>query len=652
MKRNTGRRLLLTGLLMGLLVLLTACNIPQDDINTNNITVGTSTVPFQTLAPKPTATPTPLPTAVPTPTVGGSTNQGGTGSVVTISPNINWGTNPTRVPEDTAAPGTTQSSGGTGEIQVVTGPPADRETAAPAVTTPPTISGTLRQGTKGETVRLLQQRLKDLGYYSGKVDGDFGSGTVAAVRLFQAANGLTADGIAGTQTIRTLFSTKAIPASEANVTLPPATSRTTATPRPTATPKPRVTPKPTPRPTATPNLSRARYLTTGSSGKDVRMLQQRLIDLGWMVGSPDGEYKGATEAAVKAFQKKMKIWDDGIAGPDTQSKLYGGSAAKSSTPVSSVGLSLKLGSQGSAVRALQRRIISLGYLSGTADGTFGASTQSAVEAFQRAQGLNADGVAGTATLNAIYSSGSEGNAGGKTNSTIISSTGYSTLREGDTGDGVRKLQQALKNKGYYAGSVDGSYGNGTTAAVAGFQQRNNLNVDGVAGPATQRLLFDAGSANASYSTLRETDEGSAVRNLQYTLYELGYFDGKVNGIYGATTTDAVRAFQQANRITPVDGVAGAKTLQKLYSSSAVASAAATSDYVTLRKGATGDEVIELQDVLSQLGYLGGISGVYDDATLSAVKAFQQRNGLNADGIAGASTQQKLYSDNPVPASGL
>lgn len=58
----------------------------------------------------------------------------------------------------------------------------------------------LRQGSSGALVRKVQIKLKNWGYYSGSVDGIYGSKTVAAVRYFQRKNGLTADGIVGAKT--------------------------------------------------------------------------------------------------------------------------------------------------------------------------------------------------------------------------------------------------------------------------------------------------------------------------------------------------------------------------------------------------------------------------------------------------------------------
>lgn len=63
------------------------------------------------------------------------------------------------------------------------------------------VSALSRFGSRGEEVRQIQTRLKKWGYYSGTVDGIFGTQTQKAVRYFQQKNGLTVDGIAGSKTL-------------------------------------------------------------------------------------------------------------------------------------------------------------------------------------------------------------------------------------------------------------------------------------------------------------------------------------------------------------------------------------------------------------------------------------------------------------------
>ena len=65
---------------------------------------------------------------------------------------------------------------------------------------------TLKKGSRGEAAKALQQRLSDLGYLTGTVDGDFGAGTEKAVKVFQEAAGLEITGIADSQTQKALIS--------------------------------------------------------------------------------------------------------------------------------------------------------------------------------------------------------------------------------------------------------------------------------------------------------------------------------------------------------------------------------------------------------------------------------------------------------------
>ncbi|MBQ8074162.1 MAG: peptidoglycan-binding protein, partial [Clostridia bacterium] len=597
------------------------------------------------------------PAETPTPASGGSGGWSDWGTVSGTTPTPQPGVSVSVLPDTTPQSSTivfdTYSPRPSDGTQTVTAAP--RETiqvvTRPPATPTPTPKSLQRGFTGSDEVRAVQKRLKALGYYTGSVDGDFGAGTEAAVKAFQKANGLTADGKVGEKTLAKLNARDAVTKKQASATpTPKPTAKATA--KPTA--RPTKKPTATPRATATPNLTKDYYLQLGASGAKVRTLQNRLIQLGWLGGKATGTYDEATEAAVRAFQKKTKgLWEDGIAGPDTLRALYASGAAKASTAAASTGETLEKGSEGDAVRALQRRLKELGYLSGTVDGSFGIATEAAVIAFQQRNGLTADGKAGSATLNRLYSEDAVKNGGSPVDTSTsrdtsagrdtsgISSTGYVTLENGSTGAAVRKLQERLKQLGYYSGSVDGSFGDGTEAAVMAFQLRNKLTVDGKAGPATQRALYGSGTAIA-YTALRTGEEGTAVRNLQYTLYELGYYTGTIDGEYGQSTADAVRAFQIQNRLSPVDGVAGSATLARLYSADALPAEAAAVSYDTARPGDKGELVVEIQDCLVQMGYLERISGVYDESTEAAVRQFQKESGLTADGVAGGKTLQYLF----------
>ena len=647
MTKKRLRKALALGIVVAVGLSLTACYVPPDDLtdDPNSVPVGNKDTPwkeYDVATAIPTQVPTPTPTIAPQMTESptdnwnwgsSATNQGG-GTKPQQTIGIGVATNPVVSLETPTVKPASQT------IPVITTVP---RTVAPgsAATPKPTATGSLKLGSSGSEVRTVQSRLKTLGYYTGSVDGDFGEGTQQAVILFQRANGLEADGKVGAATLAKLNSSSAVTYKQAYAT---------ATPKPT--PKPTATPKPT----STPRTDI--YLEPGSTGDNVKKLQNRLIELGYLTGTADGVYGGATEAAVRAFQSRTtSLYEDGKAGPLTLEALYSSKARSASSVAASVGETLELGSQGNAVKALQKRLRELGYLKDSADGSYGANTVAAVTAFQIANGLKADGKAGTQTLNAIYSSETaKGTATPAPQATIkpdagsstITTTGYTTLRSGDESTAVKTLQQTLKNYGYYTGSVDGVYGSGTVAAVTAFQKAMDLKVDGVAGPATQRALYKTSGSSIEYATLRPGDSSTAVKNLQYTLYELGYYDDKIDGVYGTTTSDAVRAFQIRNSVSPVDGIAGNKTLQALYSSGAISATKKSSTFIILRVGDYGEEVLEMKQALISLGY-PATSGtnIFDDQTRDAVLLFQKYNGLKADGVAGEETQSKLYSGTAI-----
>lgn len=73
-----------------------------------------------------------------------------------------------------------------------------------AITSNNIVEALSKYGSRGSEVRTIQEKLKRWGYYNGNVDGIYGSQTTAAVKSFQRKNGLTVDGIAGTNTLRAM----------------------------------------------------------------------------------------------------------------------------------------------------------------------------------------------------------------------------------------------------------------------------------------------------------------------------------------------------------------------------------------------------------------------------------------------------------------
>lgn len=387
----------------------------------------------------------------------------------------------------------------------------------------------IRENSSGATVSKVQTELKALGYYYGQITGNAGPKTVAAIKSFQSKNGLTADGIAGPQTIAKIdaaYEAKGGSSSGSG--------------------------------------SSASGLKLNSKGTDVRNLQQDLTTLGYYWAEITGNFGAKTETAVKRFQEENGLTADGVAGTKTLNAIAAAVARKGGTPASggSAGTTLKLNSQGTKVSQLQTDLKQLGYYYAEITGNFGAKTEAAVKAFQKAKGLTADGVAGTKTLNAIAAAVDK--AGGSS-----SGSSSTNMKLGSTGAAVSALQQNLTTLGYYYGDVTGHYGNLTQQAVKKFQKAKGLTQDGVASTATLNAItsalknagVDVGPGTVA-TTLREGDKGTAVTELQTMLKKLNYYYGSVTGSFGSLTKQAVRKFQDDNKLT-VDGVAGPATINKL-----------------------------------------------------------------------------------------
>ena len=135
-------------------------------------------------------------------------------------------------------------------------------------------------------------------------------------------------------------------------------------------------------------------LKEGSHGAEVANLQRELKHHGCNPGPIDGQFGPHTKAAVKAFQEKHGMSADGIASPRVWKALGG---ERGVIP----GGALREGSHGQHVKDLQRELKQAGFNPGAIDGQFGPHTKAAVESFQRARGLQADGVAGHHTWNAL-----------------------------------------------------------------------------------------------------------------------------------------------------------------------------------------------------------------------------------------------------------
>ncbi|WP_407738492.1 peptidoglycan-binding domain-containing protein [Hyalangium sp.] len=135
-------------------------------------------------------------------------------------------------------------------------------------------------------------------------------------------------------------------------------------------------------------------LKQGACGPEVEHLQRQLAAAGFEPGGEAGVFCPKLKAAVMAFQRTRGLEVDGIVGPRTW-------AALDSRRGSGLRPILKRGVCEPAVVVLQKVLATHGFDPGFKDGLFGPKTERAVLAFQRAKGLEADGVVGPKTWNAL-----------------------------------------------------------------------------------------------------------------------------------------------------------------------------------------------------------------------------------------------------------
>ena len=285
----------------------------------------------------------------------------------------------------------------------------------------------LQLGDKGDNVKYLQYGLHILCCSPNGFDGEFGNGTLTAVKKFQSKYGLVNDGIVGDVTWNTLKN-------------------------------------------------------------EIATIQAQLNKKGCSVGTVDGIAGPATYNAVISFQNKNGLTADGQVGTATWDILFDTvSGGTTYTRILKVTSPLMYGED---IKAVQNKLNSLGYNCGTADGYYGNATKSAVISFQSAKGLTADGEVGPATWNALFSSSSTSTGSSYTRLLKVTSPLM-------YGEDIKAVQNKLNSLGHNCGTADGYYGNATKSAVVSFQSAKGIDTDGVVGPTTWNALFNSSSSSGS-----------------------------------------------------------------------------------------------------------------------------------------------------------
>ncbi len=255
------------------------------------------------------------------------------------------------------------------------------------------------------------------------------------------------------------------------------------------------------------------------------------------------------------------------------------------------------------------------------------------------------------------------------------------LRLGSSGADVNRIQLNLNriSRNYPAipkiAYPDGIFGIETENAVRKFQEIFNLTPDGIVGKATWyriynlyttvKRLSELDSEGVSLENvsrqfrtdLSQGDQGSEVRLIQYFLNLLAEFNDfipsvTIDGIFGPSTVESVRAFQRSMGL-PETGIVDRATWDVLYQEYTTTVQGLPPDFrgggtavypgTSLRRGSQGESVRLLQTYLAKIAANNpsipavSVTGFFGDETQRAVLAFQQENGIPPRGIVGLIT---------------
>ncbi|MDX1605496.1 MAG: peptidoglycan-binding protein [Candidatus Competibacterales bacterium] len=255
-----------------------------------------------------------------------------------------------------------------------------------------------------------------------------------------------------------------------------------------------------------------------------------------------------------------------------------------------------------ALVRIQRRLSALGHYTGPVDGLFGPGTRNAIRAFQREQKLSVDGRLAGDWLTRLTPVPAEDAA-------------------------LRELQVRLTVLGHDTDGVDGLLGPGTRNAIRAFQRRHGLRVDG-----------------QPSASLRQRVDQELVRQVQQQLQAQGFDPGPVDGVAGAGTETAIRAFQRQQKLA-VDGRADTALLERLQ----------TPRNTLPRDARAADPdpealVAAVQRQLNRLGYgAGPVDGVLGPATTAAIRSFERQAGLTVSGEPSTRLLARLET-RPTPAT--
>ncbi len=516
----------------------------------------------------------------------------------------------------------------------------------------------LKFGDSGDEVSTVQQRLSDLGYYKGKISGNFLEGTRAAVNRFQRDYGLNETGEVNGETEALLMNAE------------------------------------------------YRTLRYGIDGEDVKRLQTELITLGYFNAKATGKYRAATQEAVREFQKDNGIDANGEADPETQRILHSGNALpKGAEPtptpdpeldmgdindvvmagdgestedtreIKEYSRKLRRGDSGANVKEVQIRLKELGFFDGPISGNYMNKTIEAVKAFQLQNGLNSDGITGQDTWNMLFNDGEVLDSSATPRPTPVPTPvpyaitvdvkNQATIvyARDESGEFTVPVKRMICSTGMVGSPSDvGEWTlSGRKARWAYFslygshaQYWTQIN---------ENIAFHSVIYNAvdykkmsvkSYNKLGSRASHGCVRLLVSDAKWI--YDNIEKGVVVTITEDLPRdeelkySIKQPplNREYMRPVTTPEPTPEPAYASDGMP----PQPFRKLIRGSEGEDVYWLQRKLKELGYYNGtVTGSYYSGTSDAVKAYQRANGLSASGKADVKTLESIYADvlsTPTP----
>lgn len=440
-----------------------------------------------------------------------------------------------------------------------------------------TVYRPLRYGAQGELVKQLQTKLMALGYYTGKISGNYLDATVEAVNEFQSRNALYVTGEANTATQAALYGSNARGKND--------------TALPTVTPPPDIVDFVVDDLTEVllddaPAIPYAKQLKYGVTDDLVTPLQERLTALGYYSGPISGNFLGNTRNAVKAFQKQNGLPVDGIVGEETWNAVFsnagavlpGDSPKPTATPeppafhivvdvnnqVTSV---YGRDEKGEYTVVVRQMLCSTGTKKNPSDvGDWTLNGRTARWCYFPTWGGYAQ------YWTRINSSIAFHSVIYHTVSTMdLKISSYNNL-------GKRASHGCIRLTVADAKWIYDNVGAGTIVTIredlpSDPELRASLKLPDLNRKTMLPYATEQPTAEPRYISgmqpplplekLKKNDSSEAVFWLQSKLKELGYYGGKITGTYLDGTVNAVKAFQRDQGLS-ADGVASIKTLEALY----------------------------------------------------------------------------------------